>query len=247
MYELDSVTWNQLSDDWFQKIVITKLGQLRYEYHYKGKTGKLCVALEIEDHITKQINAYTLIEKDLRDSLSFLVEIEEFSKQEKSNNKGIILKALTRAIAITYGKCFTVAGGRKIKLDENIVSEKNRQAHKDIMEMRHQYVAHAGVTEHESCKCVLLLPPAIKFYKGQTVFPGHFTELYQTITPVFLVTDCKSLIEEVQLKVKDKLEKLWGKIDLSKISPTQVYEIVSKAKNKNRITLSEKDLKKLPE
>lgn len=244
MQELGSTKWNQLTDEWLQKIRITQGGQIKYEYHYKNKTGALCPVIEIETHLTKQLNAYVLIEKDLRDSLSFLEEHQKILARENSTEKGILLKALGRAIIITYGKCFTKAAGRKIKLEENIISTKNDQTHKDIMTMRHAYVAHAGVSQHESCKCILLLSPAKKYFKNKKVISAYYTELYQTITTTALVEGCKPLIEEVSTKVKEKLSNLWAMIESEKvISPEQLYKIV-KSSNKNRITLKKKDLYK---
>jgi hypothetical protein len=63
MYEPDSVTWNRISDVWFQKITISKMGLLAYEYHYQTKSSKPCVVIEIATGISRQFAAYALIEK----------------------------------------------------------------------------------------------------------------------------------------------------------------------------------------
>jgi hypothetical protein len=243
MYELGSLTWNQLSENWFQKIIVSKTSRIIYSYHYKGKTGKPCVVIELNTPISRQLSAYALIEKDLRDALSFLEEHQKILHMSNPNDKGILVKALARAIVITYGKCFTKADGRKTKLESDHVSEKNKKTHENMMRMRNKYVAHAGDSEHENCKCIFLLPPEKKYLKGQITYPTQFTELSQAVSPPFIALECKSLMEDVHATVVEKLNSLLNKTELKDITPEEFYRL---PKNKsNRIVLNEEDLKRI--
>lgn len=246
MYEPDSVTWNRISV-WLQKITISKMGLLTYEYHYQTKSSKPCVVIEIDTGISRRFAAYALIEKDLRDTLSFIDEYHQIEDKEIIKGKDILLKALSRAIVITYGKCFTTAEGRRVKLEKNIISEACQAMHEELMNARHEYVAHAGNSAHELCKCVFLLPPEKKLLKGQITHPMQCTELRQSVGYKYFSELYKPLVEEVHAWVKNKLSDLLTilsqQLSIDIIPPQEFYKL---AKNKgNRIILNEKDFQRL--
>lgn len=245
MYEIDTITWNQTNPFWWQKVVVTKTGNLVITYHYQGKSGDAGIVFEIDTKISHQVCGYTLIEKDIRDALSFLSEHHKIYK-ENSETKGILLKALIRAVVITYGKCFVRAEGRRIKLEADVIPEKYRDAHNELMEMRHQYVAHAGKSSHEYCKSVFILPSAKHFkpYKpAKVLHSGEFTELFQSITAVEFFDTYESLMKDVHQFVKSKLLTLKGALGLQFIPIENYYKF---AKNKGiRVILNESDIEKL--
>tara|TARA_R110002110_G_scaffold404932_1_gene623691 strand:- start:5309 stop:5776 length:468 start_codon:yes stop_codon:yes gene_type:complete len=94
-----------------------------------------------------------LIEKDLRDaSLMY----DEYVNVTKDDGSMILIKALMRSIVVTYGMCFVSAEGTKIKLVKNIVLDEHMDAHKQLIEMRQQYVSRAG-QGYETCIIIYVL------------------------------------------------------------------------------------------
>lgn len=242
MHKLDKVFWNKISDVWLQKVTISQAGLVQFSYHYEVKSTKSCVVFEIDTKISRHYAAYVLIEKDLRDTLAFLEEYKKILADKNYKEKNILLKALVRAMVITYGKCFIGAIGRKVKLGDDFISEDNRVTHENLMNMRHEYVAHAGDSEHESCKFVFLLPPETKYRRGKLIYPKQCTELRQTIREEYFVERYKPLIEEVHANVKNKLSSLEDKINFYHI-PLEAFYKFSKNKG-NRIIINDDDLNK---
>ncbi len=50
---------------------------------------------------------------------------------------------------IVYGRCFTKANGRGLKLEDNRIKAEYKTIHRDVMTLRHEYIAHAGVSDAE--------------------------------------------------------------------------------------------------
>lgn len=215
--------------------------------------------MEVNTKESRQLSGYVLIEKDLRDTLVFLrlhqkfiidqqKELSSASLDDKSTM--LLHKALVRAAVVTYGKCFAGtkgkgenAEGRRAKLKDDIISEENKKLHEFLMSMRNKYVAHAGQSEHESCKMVIAIPPKNKFKKGQDVIYMQCSELFQSVTSQDMLVSCDSLIEELSTWVKDKISHLEKRIIGKGLNPEEVYKL-KKTKN-NRITLEEKSLERL--
>ena len=237
--------WTQITQDWFQKLYINSDGEPRFSYYYKSKVSEPCVVFELKTKIAKQLGGYVLIEKDLRDTLNFLNECIKIFAQKDRPERGILLKGLTRAISITYGKCFAQADGRKLMLNERIISTQNKKFHKDLIMMRNEYVAHAGVSIHEFCRSIFLLPPEKKYKKGQIVNPIHTHEISQTVISDDFLLNYKQLITEVHEHVNNKILILREKMaeSISHVSPEEFYKL-AKNKGTKRITLNDKDVSK---
>lgn len=243
--EIGSETWEK-KGDWWQKIIISKMGVPVYSYHYLMKSGKPGIVFEIDAKIIRRFCGYTLIEKDMRDVIAFLGAHHKIVDQGNSTENDFLVKALVRAIAITYGKCFVNATeGRKVTLKRNIISDKNQTAHDELMEMRHQYVAHAGESIYESCMFAYLLPQIKKNRKSPFETVG-FIELRQCITTANFLISYESLFKEVHDYIKDKLQLLEEKVDifLKNLSLEKFYELAKKNK-RSRVILTEADLEKM--
>lgn len=100
--------------------------------------------------------------------------------------KGYFVAALT-----FYDKCFTTSKGRGIKYDRNDVSEKYKNIHDIIMEMRHNFTAHNGIG-FESVNISLVLHPDI----NSNMKPRLYTELKQPDFALELVKEMVILLQQ---------------------------------------------------
>lgn len=102
----------------------------------------------IKSPLADQYSGYGLIEKDISlciNTLNMLMSLDLPGHE-------IIHQSLWFFFIITYGKCFSKAEGRKIKLDKNSLqhySEEERKAHEEIIELRNKYVSHSGIGIYE--------------------------------------------------------------------------------------------------
>ena len=235
--------WKEVENSWLQKIRIVN-NSLRYSYHYKMKTGDECFVFEINTPQVKQLCGYVLIEKDLRDTIDFTDELIRILLDDPVNK--ILVKALTRAIVITYGKCFASTTGRKTQLGTKEVPHDLKNYHEELINMRNEYVAHAGTSAHEYCKSVYLIPPEKKYRKGQAVSSASFVELYQTNYSLN-TTEWLPLLESIHGIVQEKIIVLKNRFLPTPPSPEKVYALIKTRKklNTKRIILNENDVKLL--
>ncbi|HZW61211.1 MAG TPA: hypothetical protein VFF04_03215 [Candidatus Babeliales bacterium] len=244
--KIGSTSWNTHENGWHQKIYINKSGQPIYTYYYQSKSSKPGITIEINTNLSRQYCAYILIEKDLQDILDFIdILLELINVKEEKND--LLIKGLSRAILITYGKCFTQADGRRIKLGMEVISKEYKEIHNKLMDMRHNYVAHAGISQHEFCRGILVLPSESKARKLGTVPCTYFSELRQTLTTqIIVLKETKQHIKHILDIVKQKLAKkcslmqeTYDNLDLAKI-----YKMAKK-KNSKRIVINDEDIKTL--
>lgn len=179
--------------------------------------------IELSDKISQQFAAYALIEKDLRNVLIWLGEIENLhplknrtvTKISPNREDFSIVKGLYVAALTFYGKCYTTCEGRRVKLEKNIMDEEFIGVHDDIMHMRHNFAAHSGADSFEEVKIALVLPPNIK----SDAKPKIVRELRQ---PDFMDDTEKpfqELVKHVQRKVIQKMSQIENKIYENEIAP----------------------------
>jgi hypothetical protein len=245
MRETEQIVWNQLSVNWFQKVIVNEERIKSFNYYYKNKRGNPCTVVEIDTKASKELRGYMLIEKDIWDCLVILEELLKIIDEETPPKSKVLTKALMRAIAITYGKCFMEAKDRGISLESEIISEKNKCSHKELMGFRNKHVAHSDNDKYENCKFISLLPPEKEVRKEGAAQPESYSELYQVASKRFFSDDCKLLLEELHSTVKDKMTSLNLKI-ASEMKTIPLKEIYKLPKNKhNRIVLKDKEWKAL--
>lgn len=204
-----------------------------------------CLVLEIDNKIARQAAGYYLIEKDLRDILCFLEEYTKLVFQENLEGSKILIKALTKAIAITYGKCFAEAQGRGIKLEEIIISKINKETHKKLIHMRNEYIAHAGASGHEYSKYIAAISPEKKFTRRGEYNITYFFELGQLVVLTESIDKYHDLFEELHNHVVNKIKALNSKLNkqIQSIDPNDFYK--KGGYKNNRIVLDETSLKKI--
>lgn len=141
--------------------------------------GVKLVKKEITTELAKKYAAHSLIAKDLKYLIKMMkyaysVALDDNHDDESTSifardeidYKSDILKAIYISSVVTYGKCFSQAHGRKVKLDRGAIfkdaDRSIKDTHDDLMAQRNDYVAHWGNTKYESAKTFLLLHPSIE-------------------------------------------------------------------------------------
>ena len=124
--------------------------------------SKLCPFVVLDGQIFHRLSAYHLIKKDLNFAMASLEKLLEIQRDRPDQ---LVEQSLWCSAVVSYGKCFTEAKGRKVKLEANDVfktsDDQIKKTHEDIMHERHQYIAHAGVTAYEQSDTMLALSPDV--------------------------------------------------------------------------------------
>lgn len=123
------------------------------EYWLDGKPARFKTLLS---KIAKQTGNFKLIHKDLEyveKSLTLLNTLDASHIFNIDDDHDIIKRSLFIASTITYGKCFATGELRGVKLDisfiKKILTPKLLSRHKNIIEIRNKYIAHASTAAHE--------------------------------------------------------------------------------------------------
>ena len=154
-----------------------------------------------ENNYSRQFAGYRLVGKDLGLIKEALIE---FTRLESSFND-IIRQSLTFFIIITYGKCFSKADERNVSLDKGALKDCNDQEkglHREIMELRNQYVAHGGSSNFESNSVVLIKVPEGRDYGFRAHDNPVFMFSFKPKLQLYL-----SLIEKLTMYVEQKTDK----------------------------------------
>ena len=158
----------------------TSTGERIYKYFFKGKE---CKSHEIDGPLVKKMIGYNLILEDLRDTKTWLEQAYHLVPKDifpqtsvdyyrlghlgdEANHK--IIKSLFFSSIVFYGKCFTQAKGRGVKLEKKIIPKEYEDKHDEIMEYRHCIAAHSGEGKWDSGHVALILPPQNKTELGFT-------------------------------------------------------------------------------
>ncbi|STX50464.1 Uncharacterised protein [Legionella busanensis] len=229
--------WKKVDDDWYEKKTINEQRVPVFTYHYKRKSASPTPTILLKTKLAQNLCGYILIKKDIKDTILFIQEHNKLVQTSDNIGKNIILKGLTRAIVITYGKCFTDADGRKIRLDKKFIKTKtNQEIHALLMEMRNQYVAHAGKSIHEKICLSLLCPPpkeVNKVLRGKNVKGKIILEqqLFQTTSTIeFNDGTVLSLLNELRNSLDKKISQIQEKLGLENLDPVKLWNLVKRNK-----------------
>ncbi|MFO9478557.1 hypothetical protein SDB42_06390 [Legionella pneumophila serogroup 1] len=241
--------WKKVDTYWFEKTTITAAGKPIVTYHFQRKSADAFPEIIFDTKISRQLAGYSLIEKDIRDIRELLKEHNLLFSKTENPGESHLLKALMKAIVVTYGKCFAKADGRKIMLNtKHVKSPQRLELHHSIINMRNQYVAHGGVSTHEEIKITLLCPPSKEIKK---IRQGKYAEgsiilgkkLLQTATTnEFNHEAFDILLQEHHDYVSKKISDLSNRLEINKIDPEKVWKLLYK---KNSLIINEKTLEKL--
>lgn len=203
--------------------------------------GQLCGRVELTDGLAKQFGGYKLIEKDIRNIISWLNHIEillkPYDTKENPQEECLIstdrdtfqvIKGLFVASVTFYGKLFTKANGRKVKLESAwLTTDDLLLFHEELMLLRHTYTAHSGEDSAEISNTVLAVDPI----RLRQTPPELFCELTQPDSiGVKDIAIFKKLLDELHDKVNNKINELGQLILQKEVSEKGIDHLYSKIK-----------------
>lgn len=162
------------------------------------------------------------------------------STAETSHNEHelIAMECISLSIIILYGKCFTAANRRRVKLEASMLKTANneiRKTHKELMEARDNFVAHAGYTQLESFEFMLCYDNELTLQRSRDNYKILGGQLFEQKSMLPLLEHILIKIEKILEKIKKDLENefqiLEGKLSI----------ILEKLNNKEAI--NDEDLK----
>ncbi|MCG9972768.1 hypothetical protein [Christiangramia crocea] len=155
------------------------------------------INLKIPEHLEPRCLGYANMFADLEICSNAL------DKLEKSEDE-IITNALFTTIIISYGRCFTDSSSSKTPKLEDKIFKNNpdlENLHKDLMEMRHNFIAHRGFSDHSVGKAFLQISPS----KMQgSIKVGH---LFTNNFSVEELPRYKALFDFTMLEIRKKFSK----------------------------------------
>ncbi len=121
------------------------------------REGKICPYVVTNGKFTRLVTAYHSIQNDLLETQSMINYLKD-----NPVIPGVVKASMFKAFIIQYAKCFTQPKGRVAKLEADSVFDSKpdlMEIHKEVMEMRHNYIAHAGTGKYDYGAMVLYLNP----------------------------------------------------------------------------------------
>lgn len=194
--------------------------------------GKICPCLAIRTHKSRRLTSLMSILKDLghvRAALATLIKHIDTRDEEEL----IINQCLWFSSVVTYGKCFTSGSGRTVTLNERkdlrgVTADENAR-HKEMIETRNAYVAHAGESKEEQAVTLLVLHPDRSNKSILAVFPFSVSAI--SIPPTTLGGNLR-LVEKVIRNVEESKRKasksVWQEANESPIAHLYERAIVPK-------------------
>ncbi|EPN8550553.1 hypothetical protein AB6D65_18480 [Vibrio alginolyticus] len=207
------------------------------------KTGGLtCPSIKLTSAQANIFAGYSLVRKDLKFCIKLLNLALDYAKKyfpegrgsyvrDEFDSEADILKSLYISLVVTYGKCFTQAKGRKVKLELSEMFSKEeielKELHLELMEQRHQYVAHAGVTLHEKAQAILILHP-----DQEAGLPPVLTTMAQhtSTMDVGYYKQCLNLLDHVDKKVSQIVTSKGEALTKSVLAETSLEQLYTQAR-----------------
>jgi hypothetical protein len=192
----------------------------RYVYLVE-KDGKPCPHYFHETKVTKQYTGYNVIMKDLGNARGAFAELDI-----DRTHSPIIRLSLLHAGIILYGKCFNQSTGRKTTLNYKTVfdgmSQELTTTHLHLIDLRNQYVAHAGAGEYEQYPLSVNLNPDI----NNKAILGYMLNGIQQVHHEPFLKKYMELIDSVIAHVAEVIERLAIKLnqELSELDLNAVYD-----------------------
>lgn len=230
------------NDDWeVDEIKHRNRGIIEIQYYYKGVPA---IHVPLEGGIAIQIAGYSLIKYDLQMILSWLsTVVNEYNirgiiktKQtivnetpEESREIFEFIKGMMAASFSFYGKLFTKAEGRKVKLERQIFNgdKKLTEFHDELILLRNNFSAHSGKERVEYVDVSLELdtirgrntrPLLVSSVNQPNAWNNKFMDDFKNI--------CEYLIAKVDAKTASISSKYFESLTRQRID--MFYEIAKK-------------------
>lgn len=149
-----------------KKFVDKHSGDAYFKYYWKRN---LVPKVEIKGDLPDKLSGYCLIQKDLKNVLSWMSLAEELSPNQKGRQGNFFnggdrkvfdqIKALFVASLTFYGKCYTAASGRHAQISRDWLDEEHKKLHDYYMNYRHNFAAHSGNEKLELARTFVLTHP----------------------------------------------------------------------------------------
>lgn len=114
--------------------------------------------IDIDDPKIRGYKGYASIEFDLKVVMRYLKALQAINEavangaMEVDELSQTLERSLYSSSIISYARCFTETSGRGVKLDPNDCfkgAEDLKTIHHGLMDVRHQHLAHAGLSDNE--------------------------------------------------------------------------------------------------
>jgi hypothetical protein len=222
---------------WEATIVFGSKSQLQQAYTYNKSPA---FRHELNSRAAKHYGGYYLILRDLENIRRWLKEIIEILRRYPDLKPGHNLpdskqahmaKGLFAAAVAIYGKLYTGAGGRLVKLETTAFnkSEVRLSAHNELMRYRHNYVAHSGDELIEVCSVVA----AIHVSSEGNIRHMVVCEANQptSLAPVALqaIDEHVALLEKHTKEKMAELRKVIDRVELSESGMQGIIDLYLKA------------------
>ena len=183
----------------------------------KDSYGNTCPFIFADTPLAKRLSGLTQIMDDL-------LHAKELSKLVSTVENSEIQYSLWMSAVVTYGKCFAMAKGRKIKLEEKHVKNACPDAfdfHKDLIELRNECFAHAGNNNYEKSNVAVILCPDLKNKAVIGVNHLNIKKLSVTeqfITPFrYLCNELYKVVEELGKPAHENVLKEYQNKDINEL------------------------------
>ncbi len=193
----------------------------------KAHDGKVCPYAIVSGRYTKLVTAYHSIRGDLLDAKAMISYVQ--------NNPGvppIVKTSMFKSFIIQYSKCFTQAKGRKVKVEAESVFREHDELlviHKEVIQMRHNYIAHAGEGKYEYGAMVIYLTPDIETPSIERIFYSDLKFMDHSLEIPGYFRICECVLEYLD----SKLEKLAPFFD-QELNGIEINELYIRSKTPNR-------------
>ena len=174
----------------------------------RERFGNDCELTVLPEQLSKNLVGWCAIQEDLKQVLNFVSAC-------KLDLPDIIYPALIYSMVGLYGKCFTDASHSEYpKLEPNDVFKDNDHflsVHTEIMELRHQFLAHRG-NIYANQALLLFYNPDDKITPNGVKYVGRKLTRLSDESIVSKEELIKFLLKSVNNKINKKGEKLYNKI-----------------------------------
>lgn len=163
-----------------------------------------------------------------------LLEVQAMISYLQSNPglPPVVMSSMFKAFIIQYAKCFTKAWGRNAKLNADKVYKDHEgllEIHKEVMEMRNNYIAHAGQSKYNYGAMVIYLNPDLD---NPMIVGSIYTEM-KYFDHSLKISAYQKLCQWALDYVNNKLEKLGPKFD-QELDVLDIKELYRKSKTPDR-------------
>ncbi|MGY9710126.1 hypothetical protein ACTM4A_18825 [Citrobacter freundii] len=204
---------------------------LNVQFYMDSSTGKFKVISTYNDMLIKSVileggvaaraSSLSLILRDLESAYGWYKRALEIVQSDSIKNDSdddyieidnLSISSEARAFFVAsitfYGKAFTEAVGRKLKMEKKWLDPRFHEMHDTFIEYRHNFAAHSGSESFEHAKTILILVP----HKSRGLVYQPMTvrgQLSVIITPDSNVNELfEHAIETVTKKYTETLERI---------------------------------------